>query len=442
MVKYFCSMKNEVYPKFLLNSAQILKLIFRMVMQINQSLGKISCETAFIAASIAENLPAGKKITQKDAVLLSLFHLFGFLHFFGEKPVRLSELTQEEIYNSFLYGYYYLKEMSPLGETAKTLLFYDRKYDEKLAQKIPQIEQASLLFTANSIQNLLDSTKGNYFSTDFSKYGFSKFNQLYLLIFRKLDIDKVISKKIIYNSYQRDMERLFESIEFSSAETEQLFKMMIYLIDFKSTQTVQHIIHTACYAVSAGKIKNLPQAQIDELFTAGILHDLGKISIPNMILESPGKLSAFEYRVMKMHVEETEAILQNIVPQRIMNIALHHHEKLNGSGYPERLSAAQLSLQDRILTVADIFSALVDKRSYKEKFDRQNILQIFQKMADSGEISAEAPGFISENYSRFEQDKEFYASMFAVPLGMVEIQYQEEISSECEESEIQEVHQF
>lgn len=435
-------MKNEVYPKFLLNSAQILKLIFRMVMQINQSLGKISCETAFIAASIAENLPAGKKITQKDAVLLSLFHLFGFLHFFGEKPVRLSELTREEIYNSFLYGYYYLKEMSPLGETAKTLLFYDKKYDENLAQKIPQIEHASLLFTANSIQNLLDSTKGNYFSTDFSKYGFSKFNQLYLLIFRKLDIDKVISKKIIYNSYQQDMEHFFVSMEFSPAETEQLFKMMIYLIDFKSTQTVQHIIHTACYAVSAGKIKKLPQSELDELFTAGILHDLGKISIPNMILESPGKLSAFEYRVMKMHVEETESILKNIVPEKIMNIALHHHEKLNGSGYPERLSAAQLSQQDRILTIADIFSALVDKRSYKEKFDRQNIIQIFQKMADSGEISSEAPEFISENYNLFEQDKELYASMFAVPLGMVEIQYQEEISSECEEHEIQEVHQF
>ncbi len=435
-------MKNEVYPKFLLNSAQILKLIFRMVMQINQSLGKISCETAFIAASIAENLPAGKKITQKDAVLLSLFHLFGFLHFFGEKPVRLSELTREEIYNSFLYGYYYLKEMSPLGETAKTLLFYDKKYDENLAQKIPQIEHASLLFTANSIQNLLDSTKGNYFSTDFSKYGFSKFNQLYLLIFRKLDIDKVISKKIIYNSYQQDMEHFFDSMEFLPAETEQLFKMMIYLIDFKSTQTVQHIIHTACYAVSAGKIKNLPQVELDELFTAGILHDLGKISIPNMILESPGKLSAFEYRVMKMHVEETESILKNIVPEKIMKIALHHHEKLNGSGYPERLSAAQLSQQDRILTIADIFSALVDKRSYKEKFDRQNIIQIFQKMADSGEISSEAPEFISENYNLFEQDKELYASMFAVPLGMVEIQYQEEISSECEEQEIQEVHQF
>lgn len=435
-------MKNEVYPKFLLNSAQILKLIFRMVMQINQSLGKISCETAFIAASIAENLPAGKKITQKDAVLLSLFHLFGFLHFFGEKPVRLSELTREEIYNSFLYGYYYLKEMSPLGETAKTLLFYDKKYDENLAQKIPQIEHASLLFTANSIQNLLDSTKGNYFSTDFSKYGFSKFNQLYLLIFRKLGIDKVISKKIIYNSYQQDMEHFFDSMEFSPAETEQLFKMMIYLIDFKSTQTVQHIIHTACYAVSAGKIKNLPQAELDELFTAGILHDLGKISIPNMILESPGKLSAFEYRVMKMHVEETESILKNIVPEKIMNIALHHHEKLNGSGYPERLSAAQLSQQDRILTIADIFSALVDKRSYKEKFDRQNIIQIFQKMADSGEISSEAPEFISENYNLFEQDKELYASMFAVPLGMVEIHCQEEISSECEEQEIQEVHQF
>ena len=128
-------MKEEVYPKFLLNSAQILKLIFRMVRQINQSLGKISCETAFVAASIAKSLPAGKKITPKDAVLLSLFHLFGFLHFFGEKPVRLSELTQEEIYHSFLYGYYYLKEMSPLGENAKTLLFYDKKYDHYIHSK-------------------------------------------------------------------------------------------------------------------------------------------------------------------------------------------------------------------------------------------------------------------------------------------------------------------
>lgn len=143
-------------PKFLLDSSQILKLIFRMIRQINQSLGKISCETAFIAASVAKALPADKKITQKDIVLLSLFHLFGFLHFFGEKPVRFADLTQEEIYHSFLYGYYYLKEMSPLGETAKTLLFYDKKYESGLASKIPQLEYASLLFTANSIQALID----------------------------------------------------------------------------------------------------------------------------------------------------------------------------------------------------------------------------------------------------------------------------------------------
>ena len=435
-------MKTEVYPKFLLNSAQILKLIFRMVREINQSLGKISCETAFIASSIAKALPDGKKITQKDAVLLSLFHLFGFLHFFGEKPVRFFDLTQEEIYHSFLYGYYYLKEMSPLGENAKTLLFYDKKYDESLAAKIPQLEYASLLFTANSLQSLLEDTKGNYFTTDFQRYGFSKFNQLYLLIFRKLDIDKLISKKIIYDSYQQDMDNFFDSLEFSEEETVQLFKLMIYLIDFKSTQTVQHIIHTASYAVSIGKIKGLPPPEIDELFTAGILHDLGKIAIPNMILESPGKLSAFEYRVMKMHVEETESILKNVVPQKIIKIAIRHHEKLNGSGYPERLSGDELSLQDRILTVADIFSALVDKRSYKEKFDKENIIEIYRKMAAAGELDSNVPDFIEKYYTTFEQDKELYAGMFGVPLGMVEIQYQEEIASELQESEIQEVHQF
>ncbi len=435
-------MNEEVYPKFLLNSAQILKLIFRMVRQINQSLGRVSCETAFIAASIAKTLPDGKKISQKDVVLLSLFHLFGFLHFFGEKSVRLSDLTQEEIYHSYLYGYYYLKEMSPLGETAKTLLFYDKKYDEVLAAKIPQIEYASLIFSANLIQSLLDDTKGNYFSTDFQKYGFPKFNQLYLLIFRKLDIDKLISKKIIYGSYQQDMDVFFDSLEFSAEETAQLFKLMIYLIDFKSTQTVQHIIHTASYAFSIGRIKGLSQSEINELYTAGILHDMGKISIPNMILESPGKLSAFEYRVMKMHVEETESILKNVVPQKIIRIAIRHHEKLNGSGYPERLAAPQLSEQDRILTVADILSALVDRRSYKDKFDKGNILEIYKKMAADGELADDIPEFIEKNYLIFERDKEKNAVLVGVPLGMVEIQYQEEIASELKESEILEVQQF
>ncbi len=112
---------------------------------------------------------------------------------------------------------------------------------------------------------------------------------------------------------------------------------------------------------------------------------------------------------------------------------------MNGSGYPERLSASELSLQDRILTVADIFSALVDKRSYKEKFDKANIIEIYKKMSDNGELEAGIPDFVAKNYSIFEQDKELYAGMFGVPLGMVEIQYQEEISSELQDSEIQEV---
>ena len=86
-------MKDDAYPKFLLSSAQILRLIFRMVRQINQNLGKISCETAFIAASIAKSLPAGKKISLKDAVLLSLFHLFGFLHYLNKFPPLLNDIV-------------------------------------------------------------------------------------------------------------------------------------------------------------------------------------------------------------------------------------------------------------------------------------------------------------------------------------------------------------
>lgn len=417
-------------PRFLLNASQILKLTFRMLAQINFSIGKCSCETAFIVQSILTGLGKNSGISKKDATLLSLFYLYGFLHFYGEKPVHFSELTHGDIYHSFLYGYYYLKEMSPLGENAKALLFYDAKYNKLLAKKVVQLEYASLLFSSSSIYKLIHDTKGQYSDDDFFKYGFSKFNPLYFRVFRAVDSKRIISQKILNGSYLLDMDSFFDSLDFTKEETEQLFKMMVYIMDFKSTQTLQHVIHTASYAASIGIIKNLSDDQINELFTAGILHDTGKISIPNLILESTEKLSAFEFAVIKMHVEETENILKNIVPENVFNMALHHHEKLNGTGYPNKLFAKDLTKEDQILTIADIFSALIDKRSYKGKFSLESILKIYTKMADDGEIDKNVPTFIRENFNKLESDKDLFAIKFAVPLGLVEIQYQEEILNE------------
>lgn len=423
-------MDRDFIPKSLLTAPQILSLISRMLIRINPSLGKVSLQSTFISSYLVKTMKEDTTLDLKNTMLLSLFHLIGFYHFIGERTIKFSDFTEEEIYHSYLYGYYYLKEMSPLEEIARTLLFYDKKYDPILARRLPQVEYASLLFSSRGIQQLIENTGGSYLSTDFENYGFSKYNHTYIDNFERMDIDKVISKKIKYGTYLNDLDEFFKSVEFTDQETESLFKLLIYIIDFKSTQTVQHIIHTSGYAAAIGKELGCSKDEINELFTAGALHDLGKVSIPNVILESTERLSPFEYRIMQMHVEETETILEGIVDEKIKEIAVRHHEKLDGSGYPNHYTHKELTMQQRYMTIADILSALVDKRSYKEKLSEEKIIEIFQKMADNKQIDDFVTEFLTENLSKLFSDMEFYSSSLSVPLGKVEIQYQEELSNE------------
>lgn len=93
------------------------------------------------------------------------------------------------------------------------------------------------------------------------------------------------------------------------------------------------------------------------------MHDVGKIGIPLSILEKPGKLDDEEMKVMRTHVELTEDILEGCIEPVLLQAAARHHEKLDGSGYPRGLHAAELSMPDRIIAVADIVSALVYTRA-------------------------------------------------------------------------------
>lgn len=92
---------------------------------------------------------------------------------------------------------------------------------------------------------------------------------------------------------------------------------------------------------------------------------------------------------MKTHVEKTAVILNGWVSQKICDIALRHHEKLNGTGYPAQLSAEQLTLPQRILAVADIFSALTGERSYKQAYTLERSCRILAEMRDVGQLDAQ-----------------------------------------------------
>ncbi len=152
------------------------------------------------------------------------------------------------------------------------------------------------------------------------------------------------------------------------------------VVDAKSPFTFSHSIGVTDAAVSIARALGLAPLRIQRIYRAALLHDLGKLSVPNTILDKPGRLTAEEFAIIQTHSRISEQILLRIQRfESIARIAGQHHEKLDGSGYPDRLTAAQLSLDSRILTVADIYGALSEKRPYREALPTERVLEIMRQ---------------------------------------------------------------
>ncbi len=121
------------------------------------------------------------------------------------------------------------------------------------------------------------------------------------------------------------------------------------------------------------------------------MHDLGKIAIDDVILRKPGKFTDEEYEIMKKHSAEGARIVESVLNEvddinfkRIaINIAHYHHEKWNGTGYPEKISGEQIPMEARIMALADVFDALVSKRCYKDSFSYDKAFQIIEESLGS-----------------------------------------------------------
>jgi putative nucleotidyltransferase with HDIG domain len=131
--------------------------------------------------------------------------------------------------------------------------------------------------------------------------------------------------------------------------------------------TYQHCLLVTGLAVAFGQQIRVSQADRQRLSFAGLLHDIGKARIPLVILEKPGRLTDTEMDVMKKHPQFGLDALQTAagLPAEMLDMVIHHHEYLDGSGYPHGLSNGEISDLVRMITIADVFGALIERRSYK-----------------------------------------------------------------------------
>lgn len=157
----------------------------------------------------------------------------------------------------------------------------------------------------------------------------------------------------------------------------QIIRRLGRAAEFKDNETGNHVLRMSHYARLIGAAAGLGQAEVDIVFTTAPMHDIGKLGIPDRILSKPGKLTAEEWEIMKRHPAIGAEIIgehEDLLLGTARIIALTHHEKWDGSGYPAGLAGEAIPLVGRIVAVSDVLDALLSARPYKPAYSLEESL--------------------------------------------------------------------
>lgn len=203
------------------------------------------------------------------------------------------------------------------------------------------------------------------------------------------DVFIIVTLVIIYrrntliNRYQKSEVEYFKNQQQVSRRLfEQTATALVTAIDAKDTYSHGHSIRVAEYSEKIAREIGMSEEEIREVYYAGLLHDVGKLGVPNQIINKKGKLTEEEYDVIKLHPAMGNQILSSISEYPYLSIGAHyHHERYDGKGYPEKLKGDDIPKIARIISVADAYDAMSSKRSYRDIIPQQLIREEIVKGA-------------------------------------------------------------
>ncbi len=376
------------------NSNNISGLIQRTLNHVDPRLVDHGKRVAYLVSRMLETAGGYSEKEKQEIFFLALLHDVG-----AYKTEEINEMAKFEtvdIWEHSIYGYLFLYHLSPLKEWADVILYHHISADHldgvedriaKVSQIVNLADRVDMFWLHHPQREALDQY---LYRSSGSR-------------FRRETVDLFMETQQIHHviedlNAEVDLKKVMPDVVLSTKECEDYLKMMIFAIDFRSQHTVTHTITTTSISSSTARLMGMKEELVHHIYYGALLHDLGKIGIPVEILEFPGKLSPQAMKIMRTHVDITEEILGGTIAPNITKIAIRHHEKLDGSGYPRGILGDEMSLEEQVVAVADIVSALLGTRSYKEAYSKEKTLSILEEQASEGKINSQIVSVIKVNF--------------------------------------------
>lgn len=340
--------------------------------------------------------------------VLALFHDIGAYR--SEQIDQLLQFETQNVWSHSIYSYLFLRDFFP-EHLARIVLYHHARYDLLLNEDPEILWYSQMLHVADracvwhdelkqskeALADHLEPMRGSVFSPQCIDLLWEADRRFH--IWEGLDSEDIL-------------ETLPLQEEIPPSESEAYLFILVNSIDFRSRTTVIHTRSVMEISLELATLMGMPAETKKKIYYGALMHDLGKIGTPLSILEKPGRLTPEEMDTMRQHVILCKHIIQDCVDDEIAQIALRHHEKLDGSGYPLGLSAKDLTIPQRLVAVADILSALCMARSYKDAYPKERSLSIIRDMADSGQLDRDIVALVEHHFDSIIEN----ASQRVVPI--------------------------
>lgn len=378
-----------------ITSKNLFYLICDTLKLMDESLIKHGTRVSYIMSKMLECKGGYEKFEIADFMLLGVLHDIGA---YKTDDVR-KQLTYEakNPMPHSIYGYLFLKYLSPLEEQSKMILYHHVDTD-KLQDVDYQYKPETEILKVAEIMDIWNTAFGEKFDYHMiERYIGTKFDKRACELLYQAVEQYDIFNKLTDGSYYNEFEESVEYVLLSDEEKEKYLRMLMYTTGLKKESMVADTIETIYVCKEIGRKMQLSEMDSAEIYYAALVHDIGMLVIPEDIIDAPRKLEDAEKNLIHTHVELMHKAIEGKFSQNIVDIAVAHHERFDGSGYPKGLKDSGMNTKQAILQTAETVVSMINDEPYRKAYNKEDIMEEL----NNGIVSGKYDGVVADTFLRY-----------------------------------------